>query len=29
LTHFIYRATIYNAEKFPFKQYLIALKWTH
>lgn len=25
LTHFIYRSTIYNAEKFPFKQYLIDL----
>jgi superfamily II DNA or RNA helicase len=26
LTHFIHRATIYNAEKFPFKQYMIDLK---
>lgn len=26
LTHFIHRATIYNTEKFPFKQYLIDLK---
>lgn len=26
LTHFVYRATIYNAEKFTFKQYLVDLK---